>query len=120
MSDPEERKRDLKNLIQVVNSETKEDEKTSNKKEMENFWNKRKLEACGWGILVTLSNFTYQMNTILNPKTEEGRFIASLYMIGSVMSTLSFILFFKKKADTIYLTMLYLTFRNLMRIIDFE
>lgn len=87
---------------------------------MECFWFKRKLEACTWGAFVTLSNVTYQMNTILNPNTDEGLIIATVYMIGSVMSALSFILYLKKKADIIYLTMLYITIRNALRLFDLE
>ena len=41
-------------------------------------------------------------------------------MIGSVLSIVSFVLYFTKKLDAIYVTILYVTFRNLIRMMDFE
>ena len=40
-------------------------------KEMECFWEKRKIEACIWGIMITSSNFGFQLSKIMNPKTFE-------------------------------------------------
>ena len=57
---------------------------------------------------------------IVYPKTLEERICNSLYMIGSAMSILSFTLYFKKKLDAIYLTMIYVALRNTLRLVDLE
>ena len=70
---------------------------------------------------------------IWNPMTFEDRVLASIYMIGSfassliasllITSLLSFILYFKKKADTIFMTLIYIFYisvRQCNRLYDFE
>ena len=42
------------------------------------------------------------------------------YMMGSCASLLSFVLYFKKKADTIFMTLIYISVRQCIRLYDFE
>ena len=116
----EQEKIDLKNQIETLNSDDKQDEIETNEKEMKLFWEKRKMEACVWGVCITASNTCYQIMNVWNPKTQEERSCNSIYMIGSAMSIISFTLYFKKNFDTIYLTILYIAFRNTSRLLDFE
>ena len=70
--------------------------------------------------MITSSNFGFQLTKIMNPKTFEDRLIASIYMIGSGLSILSFIQYYKKKYDTIFYTMIYIALRNNLRLLDLE
>ena len=41
-------------------------------------------------------------------------------MIGGILSTISFILYYKRKADTVFYTMIYVGIRNGARMMDLE
>lgn len=71
-------------------------------KEMESYWEKRKYEACIMGLTVTISNMCIQMINILYPKSFEERIVVPVYMIGSIFSLMSFILYFKRRSDFIF------------------
>ena len=65
----EQEKFDLKSKIYVLNCENIEGEKTMHEKEMEYFWEKRKLEVCVWNVYLTISNFCFQLMYVFNPRT---------------------------------------------------
>ena len=65
----EQEKFDLKSKIQVLNCENNDGEKTMHENEMECFWEKRKLEVCVWGVILTTSNFCFQLLNVFNPRT---------------------------------------------------
>ena len=46
--------------------------------------------------------------------------MASIYMIGSVFTLISLVLYYTKKADTIYYLVIYSTIRSGIRLVDFE
>ena len=71
-------------------------------REIESYWEKRKYDVCAWGVVLTASNVLNQIVNILKPKSFEERIIAPIYMIGSVVSMLNFILYFKRKSDFIF------------------
>ena len=57
----------------------------------------------------------------MNPNaTREQKVLSGFFMIGSVLSYLSFGLYFYEKADTIYYTVIYYMVRNAMRMLDLE
>ena len=84
----------MRNYLLVMNSDSTEDEKSLQEKEIEYMWGKRKFEVCIWGIGVTVSNIGNQAEGIFYPKTFEERIIVPIYMIGSGICVLSFILYF--------------------------
>ena len=89
-------------------------------REMSYFWDNRKRDACTWCILCITSNIAFQIGSMMNPRTEEHFMMASIYMIGSVFSILSVVLYKMKKLDTIYLLVLYSWSRNSIRLLDLE
>ena len=110
----------MKKCISVINSETIENDQSVKENEFVCFWEKRKREASAWGLLLTTSNTIYALISLLKPPTKESRYMAIIYMIGSVISYMSFALYYSKKADSIYLTTIYYTMRNSLRMIDLE
>ena len=87
---------------------------------MDYIWKKRNLEVCIWGLVVTAGNMWFQFSRIWKPMTFEDGLLASIYMMGSFASLLSFILYFKKKADTVFVTLIYISVRQCNRLYDFE
>ena len=74
-----------------------------------------------WGIFLTTSNTFFQINTIMNKSTsDEAIRMAYIYSIGSFLSYVSIILYFKGIVDASYWLTLYYTIRNAIRLIDFE
>ena len=114
------KKQHLQKCISVINSETIENDMAVKDNELNCFWEKRKKDACAWGFMITTSNALYQLINLVKPKTYEARYLASIYMIGSVLSYLSFGLYYYKKADCLYYTVIYDTFRNAFRMLDLE
>ena len=75
-----------------------------------------------WGIFLTTSNTVFQMATLMNQSktSDEAVRMAKVYMVGSLISYISIILFFKGKLDVSYWLTLYYTVRNAIRLMDFE
>ena len=71
-------------------------------KEIESYWEKRKYDVFVCGVMITASNIINQINNIIRGITFEERIIAPIYMIGSVVSVFSFILYFKRRSDTLF------------------
>ena len=87
---------------------------------MDRFWANRKHDACIWGMCLTLINIMFQTINLFRPKTDQDFIMSSIYMIGSMMSATSFVLYYKKRFDTIYYTMIWVCIRNSIRILDLE
>lgn len=56
----------------------------------------------------------------MNPMTDEHYMMAVIYMIGSFLNVLSLVLYYTKKADTIYYLIIYSILRNGIRLFDIE
>ena len=98
-----------------------QDDKAQKENESKCFWEKRKKDACAWGIMITTSNFMHQILHLINPNaTKEQKMLSGYFMIGSALSYMSFGFYFYGKADTIYYTVIYYMFRNAMRMLDLE
>ena len=46
--------------------------------------------------------------------------MAIIYMIGSILCYLSFVLYFYKKLDTVYFAVIYYNIRNVLPLLDLE
>ena len=65
------KKEHLQTCISLINSEAIENDEAAKENELKSFWDKRKKEACMWGIIITTSNTVYQVVNIISPKTPE-------------------------------------------------
>ena len=112
---------ELQKIIGVINFE-QESNSDVKEQEVKLFWDRRKRDACMWGIFLTTSNTLFQTSTIFSAKETSGEAIrlAQIYMIGSIVSYMSIFMFFKGIIDTTYGLTLYYTIRNVIRLIDFE
>ena len=64
------KKEHLQTCISLISSETIENEEAAKENELESFWEKRKKEACMWGIMITTSNTAFQVFNLISPKTQ--------------------------------------------------
>ena len=84
------------------------------------FWDER-IKICSyWVIFINSVQFLSSAQSTINPKTEELKLIAPLYLICAVACYILLFLDFKKKCNTAYGVLIFVIFRSCMRLFDLE
>lgn len=123
----EKTKIDLKQAIDVLHyeDEKKNEDPSIKEREIKLFWERRCGDSIIWSLINTIANVLNQINNLINSKTEEERFMMTLYMIGSAVSLILLYLHSKKKyspfkINLAYVVLVYVYIRTGIRLLDFE
>lgn len=86
------------------------------------FWTRRIKNVRLWAIMCTVSNWYYQLTSILAPKSRQHKMVNIYYCIMSLIITLMILLSFKggKFLRLIFPSMVLTNIRQLIRMFDFE
>jgi hypothetical protein len=87
------------------------------------FWQRRAIEARGWGIIINISNLYFQITALLKPMTPEHRIVNYGYFASSFVSWALIIRTYSKPERlqrNVEIVLFLAHLRNLIRVWDFE
>ena len=113
-------KANLRTIIDMMNIDEECDEQNIKERELRLFWERRAKDASNWGLFLNTTNSLAQILPMVRPVSDEHLIAAKLYLIGSAIIYVCLFLFFTKRLNTSYYILLYLIFRNSIRLFDFE